>query len=81
MSKALLVAYGVNDHGEREVLDLAVEAGEMEVAWRRFLNRLLDRGLAGVQLVISDAHSGLRAAIERVFEGEPANGNAAAFTG
>jgi transposase-like protein len=69
VSKALLVAYGVNENGEREVLDLAVEAGEMEVAWRRFLTRLLDRGLTGVQLVISDAHVGLRAAIRTVLVG------------
>ncbi|MBW1880490.1 MAG: IS256 family transposase, partial [Deltaproteobacteria bacterium] len=69
VSKALLVAYGVNEQGEREVLDLAVEAGEMEVAWRRFLTRLLDRGLCGVQLAISDGHVGLKAAIRTVLVG------------
>jgi len=69
VSKAVLVAYGVNEQGEREVLDLAVEAGEMEVAWRRFLTRLLDRGLSGVQLAISDAHVGLKAAIRTVLVG------------
>lgn len=69
VSKALLVAYGVNDQGEREVLDLSVECGEMEVAWRRFLTRLLDRGLHGVQLAVSDAHVGLQAAIRTVLAG------------
>lgn len=69
VSKALLVAYAVNEHGEREVLDLEVACGEMEACWRRFLLRLVDRGLEGVQLVISDAHRGLRRAIEVVLVG------------
>jgi len=69
VSKALLVAYSVNEDGEREVLDLEVAAGEMEVAWRRFLVRLVDRGLSGVKLAISDAHVGLRAAIRAVLVG------------
>jgi transposase-like protein len=60
VSKAVLVAYGVADTGEREVLGCAVAAGEMEDAWRAFLQSLVDRGLKGVLLCISDAHSGLK---------------------
>lgn len=69
VSKAVLVAYGVNDAGEREVLGLEVAESEMEQAWRKFLRGLLDRGLAGVHLVISDAHEGLKKAIRAVFNG------------
>ena len=42
---------------------------EDEVFWTAFLRSLRDRGLAGVRLVISDAHAGLKAAIARVFSG------------
>jgi transposase-like protein len=68
VSKAVLLAYGVTEHGEREVLGVDVADGEMEDAWRRFLGGLLERGLRGVQLVISDAHSGLTKAL-KVFNG------------
>ncbi len=66
VSKAVLVGFAVNESGEREVLGVEVANGEMEPAWRGFLQRLLDRGLKGVRLVMSDAHSGLRAAIRKV---------------
>lgn len=69
VSKAALVAYGVNDAGVREVLGVDVADGEMEDAWRGFLARLVERGLRGVQLVISDAHTGLRAARRSVLNG------------
>lgn len=68
-SKAVLVAFGVSDEGFREVLGLEVAYGEMESAWSGFLESLVRRGLRGVELVISDAHSGLRAAIRRVLNG------------
>ncbi|MCA9642252.1 MAG: IS256 family transposase [Myxococcales bacterium] len=69
VSKAVLVAYGVGETGQREVLGLEVADGEMETAWRAFLAGLVQRGLSGVQLVVSDAHSGLRAAIRHVLNG------------
>jgi transposase-like protein len=69
VSKAVLVAYAVGEDGGREVLDLDVASGEMEVAWRAFFQRLVGRGLHGVRLVVSDAHSGLRGAIRTVFVG------------
>lgn len=62
VDKAVLVAYGVNAEGRREVLGFEVADGEMSDAWRAFLSGLVRRGLGGVKLVISDAHSGLAAA-------------------
>lgn len=69
VSKAVLVAYGVSEEGERQVLGVDVADGEMEDAWRRFLGSLVERGLSGVQLVISDAHSGLTKARTAVLNG------------
>jgi putative transposase len=69
VSMATLLAYGVNEEGEREVLGLDVVDGEMTESWKRFLADLVRRGLRGVQLVISDAHSGLKTAITQVLNG------------
>lgn len=64
--KCLVIAYGVHESGRREVLGLDVGEAETEAFWREFLRGLVARGLGGVQLVISDAHSGLKAAIAQV---------------
>jgi transposase-like protein len=64
--RALVVAYGVDQSGQREVIGLDVGAAETEAFWREFLRSLVRRGLAGVQLVISDAHEGLKQAIAQV---------------
>jgi transposase-like protein len=64
--KALVIAYGVHESGRREVIGLDVGAAESEAFWREFLRSLRARGLAGVRLVISDAHEGLRQAIAKV---------------
>ncbi len=64
--KALLVAYAVHETGRREVIGLKVGEVESEAEWRAFLRELVARGLGGVQLVISDAHPGLRNAIGQV---------------
>jgi len=69
VSRAVLVAYGVDENGERQVLDLDVAPGEMTTAWKAFLERLVGRGLRGVQLAISDAHAGLKRAIQEVLVG------------
>jgi hypothetical protein len=63
------IATGVAADGNREVLGVDVGDSEDEVFWTAFLRRLRDRGLSGVRLVISDAHSGLKAAIGRVLAG------------
>jgi putative transposase len=60
---ALVVADGVDASGQGEVIGLEVGAAETEAFWREFLRGLVRRGLRGVQLVISDAHEGLKAAI------------------
>ena len=64
--KALLVAYAVHETGRREVIGLKVGEVESEAEWRAFLRELVARGLSGVQLVISDAHQGLKNAIGQV---------------
>jgi len=66
---AVVIAIGVRETGEREVLGFEVGASEEESFWLAFLRTLVERGLKGVQLVISDAHSGLKAALEAVFHG------------
>ena len=66
-SVALVVAYGVDQEGHRSVLGVEVDVAESQDGWTRFLHSLRARGLGGVQLVISDAFSGLKAAIQRVF--------------
>lgn len=58
-----LVATGVNGDGRREVLGLQVATSETGPAWNAFFADLVARGLAGVQLVTSDAHAGLKDAI------------------
>src|SRR5215207_1661193 len=62
LSMAVIVAYGVRSDGVREVLGLEVGLSEDVVLWRAFLQELVARGVGGVQLVISDAHAGLKQA-------------------
>lgn len=69
VTMALVVAYGVAETGEREVLGLDVFRSEDYPCWKAFLASLADRGLDGVKLVISDSHRGLKRAIEEVFLG------------
>lgn len=69
VSKAVLIAIGVTETGERQVLGIEVAQKEMASSWSHFLEGLVTRGLRGVQLVVSDAHAGLRAAIPRVMNG------------
>jgi transposase-like protein len=68
-SMAVVVAICVTASGEREVLGLEVGPSEEGAFWVQFLRGLLARGLTGVQLVISDAHRGLKAAIGAVLQG------------
>ena len=65
-AKALVVAYGVHETGRREVLGIDVGEAETEAFWREFLRSLRARGLSGVELCVSDAHEGLKAAIAKV---------------
>ena len=68
-SCAVFTAIGINTDGKREILGVSVSLSEAEVHWREFLKSLLDRGLHGVQLITSDAHSGLKAARQSLFNG------------
>ena len=69
VSQAAVVAVGVRETGEKSVLGLAIGASETEAFWLEFCRSLARRGLSGVQLVISDAHEGLRSALSQVFAG------------
>jgi len=69
VSKAIVIATGVTASGDREVLGLAVGDSEDGAFWTAFLRSLRARGLAGVRLVISDAHEGLKGAIGTVLLG------------
>ena len=60
---ACVIATGVNVEGHREVLGVDVFTTEDGAGWTAFLRSLVARGLSGVQLVISDAHEGLKNAI------------------
>ena len=66
-SLAILKAVGINPEGSREVLGISCSLSEAEVHWRTFLETLIKRGLHGIKLIISDHHSGLKAAIRAVF--------------
>ncbi len=69
VSRAVVVATGVAADGNREVLGVAVGDSEDEVFWTTFLRSLRERGLAGVRLVVSDDHEGIKAAVARELSG------------
>src|SRR5215211_3840588 len=69
ISMAVVIAIGVRASGEREVLGLDVGPSEDGAFWLQFLRSLVARGLAGVHLVVSDAHQGLKGAIAAVLQG------------
>jgi len=70
VSVAVVIAVGVNGKsGEREILGLDVGPSEEGAFWSAFLRSLVARGLSGVRLVTSDAHRGLKGAIEAVVQG------------
>jgi transposase-like protein len=64
--KCVVIAHAVHETGRREIIGLDVGEAETETFWTEFLRSLVARGLVGVQLAISDAHPGLKAAIARV---------------
>jgi len=69
VSQAVVVAFGVRADGHREILGVDVGNSETEAFWSEFLTSLTDRGLHGVHLVISDAHKGLKTAIQVTLQG------------
>jgi transposase-like protein len=68
---AVLVASGINPQGRRQILGVSVSLSEQEVHWKDFLHSLKERGLTGVDLIISDDHAGLGAARRAVFGSIP----------
>ena len=62
ISMALLLAYGVTGEGKREILGASTSLSEAEVHWREFFKHLQARGMHGMRLIISDDHSGMKAA-------------------
>lgn len=71
LDAAVLIACGVDADGRRDVLGCSVSLSEAEVHWRTFLSQLKDRGLYGMELIVSDAHEGLQAARRAVFPSVP----------
>jgi len=69
VSLALVIAVGVDEAGERHLLGFDLGGSEAEAFWLEFLRSLVKRGVKTVQLVISDAHEGLKSAISQVFSG------------
>jgi putative transposase len=68
---AILMASGVKSDGRRSILGVSVSLSEAAAHWRAFLEGLVKRGLHGVQLIISDDHTGMEAARKAVFTGVP----------
>jgi transposase-like protein len=64
--KCVVIAHAVHETGRREIIGLDVGAAETEAFWREFIRSLVARGLVGVELAISDAHPGLKAALAQV---------------
>ena len=62
-SCAVLIAVGIDAEGKRSVLGANCKLSEAEVHWREFLASLQERGLHGMEIIVSDQHAGLRAAL------------------
>jgi putative transposase len=69
LNQALVVAIGVRETGDREIVGFSLGASEEYAFWLDFLRSLVRRGLTGVELVTSDAHEGLKAAVEQALTG------------
>lgn len=71
MSMAILLAYGINPEGKREILGASASLSEAEVHWREFFQNLQSRGMRGLRLIVSDDHAGMRSARMAVFPSVP----------
>lgn len=69
VTKAFLIVTGIRDDGYREILGARIADGEDELFWSGLFQDLMDRGLSGVKLVISDGHKGIQKAVEKSFLG------------
>ncbi|KWW96714.1 transposase [Hydrogenibacillus schlegelii] len=68
-SRAAMIAVGINEEGYREILGLMLGDSESEASWREFFAWLKNRGLRGVDVVVSDSHGGLVKALQTEFQG------------
>jgi transposase-like protein len=68
-SRGVLLVVGIDEDGYREILATSTANTESETTWSEVFADLRDRGLQGVRFVVSDDHRGLRAAIDRHFQG------------
>jgi transposase-like protein len=68
-STTVMLAVGINEEGQREILGLETAFGETTEGWRRFIGQLKSRGLSGVEVATSDAHVGLVQALREAFPG------------
>jgi transposase-like protein len=68
-SKGLLIAFGMNEDGHREVIGFKLADSESEASWGDFFAELKDRGLESIDLITSDDHKGLVKAIRKHFQG------------
>lgn len=71
INQSVLIAYGVNIEGKREIIGVSTSLSEAEIHWRIFLESLVKRGLNGIELITSDDHVGLRKARQKVFPSVP----------
>jgi len=69
VSTAIMIAYGINLEGKREVLAIEPFANESYDSWKNFFNKLKSRGLEKIALLISDAHQGIQKAFKETFIG------------
>jgi len=68
-STGVLIAYGIHEKGHREVLGFTVADSETEAGWTELFRNLKERGLTGIDCVVSDAHAGLVSALKNQFQG------------
>lgn len=68
-SRGVMIAAGINESGHREILGLMLGDTESEDSWTEFFLSLKNRGLRGMELLVSDDHSGLVKAVKRHFQG------------
>lgn len=68
---AILLAYGINPEGKREILGASASLSEAEIHWREFFKHLQSRGMSGLRLIVSDDHSGMKNARMGTFPSVP----------
>ena len=71
VSKAFMIALATNDQGHREIISFGVYHNESKDTWNDFLSGLKKRGLKGLLMITSDAHEGIRDAMNKVFPNVP----------